>query len=83
MNFLADEPINEIEAAAPDAIQTKSEREGTVNFVSIDYEHIQSELGALPEEDDAHLAEFFAGFEKISVPSRDWSSVNISESIEE
>jgi len=49
----------------------------SVSSVSIDYEHIQPELGSLPEEGDAHLAEFFAGFEIISHPSSGWSSVNI------
>ena len=80
LNSLADELVSEIEAVASGAVQTESEDtpRGTLNSVSIDYEHIQSELGSLPEEDEANLAEFFAGFEIKSHPSSGWSSVNIS-----
>ncbi len=79
LNSLADELVSEIEAAASGAVQTESEDtpRGTLNSVSIDYEHIQSELGSLPEADEANLAEFFAGFEIKSHPSSGWSSVNI------
>ena len=79
LNSLADELIDEIEAVAPGAIQTESEDtgRGILNTVSIDYEQIQSELGSPPEEDDADLADFFAGFEIKSHPSSGWSSVNI------
>jgi len=79
LNSLANELVSEVEAVAPGAIQTESEDtpRGTLNFVSIDYEHIQSELGSLSEEDNANLAEFFVGFEIKSHPSTGWSSVNI------
>jgi hypothetical protein len=65
-NSLAKELGSEVEAVAPGAIQTESQDfgpKGTRNTVRIDYEHIQSELGSPPEENDAVLAEFFADFE--------------------
>ncbi len=58
---LANKLMNEIKAAAPGAVHTEyQDMPGyTIVHTRIDYEHIQSELGPLPEEDDAYLAEFF------------------------
>ena len=68
VNFLVDELINNIEAAAPGAIQIGFEDtpKGTVDYVRIDYEHIRSALGSLPEKYDSYLAEFFAAFSSSS-----------------
>ena len=66
LNSLVNELFNEIEAAAPGAIQNESKDtpKGAVNSVRIDYGHIRSAIGSLPEKADAYLAEFFAGFER-------------------
>ena len=64
LNSLTDSLINEIKAVAPGAIRTefRDALKGTVKRVSIDYDHIRSALGSLPEKYDAYLAEFFAEF---------------------
>ena len=79
LNSLADELVSEIEAVAPGAIQTESQDtgRGTLNTVSNDYEHIESELGASGEKVGGYLSDFFSGFEIKSHPSSGWSSVNI------
>ena len=81
LNSLANELVSEVEAVAPDAIQTESEDtpRGTFNTVSIDYAQVQSELGSSGEEIGGYLSDFFASFEIKSHPSSGWSSVNISE----
>jgi RNA polymerase sigma-70 factor (ECF subfamily) len=68
LHSLVNELFNEIEAAAPGAVQAESKDtpKGTVDYVRIDYERIRSALGALPEKTDSYLAEFFAGFANIS-----------------
>ena len=65
-NSLASELVSEVEVIAPGAIQTESQDfagKGTSTIVRIDYNHIQSELGAPPGENGAVLAQFFADFQ--------------------
>ena len=85
LNSLANEIVSEIEAVAPDAIQTKSEDmpRGDVVFivdsVSVDYDQVQSELGSAGESIDGYLSDFFAGFAMKSIPSVGRSWIDISE----